>query len=337
MSKIKEKPPITFRCFQGEADFVSMHSILIESSKADHVIETATLDDLKSWCVSSNRFDPHKNILFALGNNEGSECTEIGFSRVSWYTGMEDTRLYCQTSYLLPECREPGVWSAMVVRNEHRLQEIAASHLNPHKRFFQAWATENQKEWISVLEGEGYKAVRHFNNMLRSLDNIPDQELPAGLEVRPVQKNHYRSIWEAQKEVTQELFEYVAEHWVDDNYQAWSKNPSHTPHLWQVAWDGNQVAGMVLARIDEAENRELGRKRGYTEHVFVRKPWRKRGLSKALIARSLHVLKNQGMEEAELGVDSENKSGAFEYYKRLGYRTFYTDIWFRKPMPLLSD
>ena len=61
-------------------------------------------------------------------------------------------------------------------------------------------------------------------------------------------------------------------------------------------------------------------------------PGEKRGLVSALLVRSLQVLKAQGMEEAELGVDKENESGAYEFYKRMGYQTFSTDIWYRKPM-----
>jgi ribosomal protein S18 acetylase RimI-like enzyme len=55
-------------------------------------------------------------------------------------------------------------------------------------------------------------------------------------------------------------------------------------------------------------------------------------LASALIARSLQVLKAQGMEEAELGVDAENESGAYGLYQGMGYHTFSTDIWFRKTM-----
>ena len=113
-----------------------------------------------------------------------------------------------------------------------------------------------------------------------------------------------------------------------------SADASHTPRLWQVAWDGDEVAGMVLPRVDEEANRGRDRKRGYTEHVFVRRPWRGRGLAKALLVRSLHVLRDEGMDEAELGVDSENDSGAFGFYQRMGYVTERTDIWFRKPLEL---
>jgi ribosomal protein S18 acetylase RimI-like enzyme len=212
------------------------------------------------------------------------------------------------------------------------LLEIVAQHPHTQQRFLQSWATESQAQWIATLKSEGYQAVRHFNNMLHQLDQIPDRKLPAGLEIRPVRPEHYRSVWETQREVQERLFETVAEDWTEEKFQTWQANPSHTPQLWQVAWDGEQVAGMVLNRIDQAENQARGRKRGYTEHIFVRRPWRQRGLASALLATSLRLLKAQGMEEAELGVDAENASGAFGFYQRMGYQTFSRDLWFRKPI-----
>ena len=319
---------ITFRNFQGETDFGLMHEIVLESNQADQITDPLTEDDLRNWCTPSNRFDHHKDILFGL-DEKGSE---IGFSRMTWYTGKDGVRLYCQVSYLREESRGQGLWLQMVKKNDIRLREIAAHHPESEQGFCQAWASKNEKDWISALEINDYQAVRHFNNMIRKLDGIPDYVLPTGLDIRPVQPEHLKSIWEAQREVQVELFEFVEERWKNETYQSWADDSSHTPHLWQVAWDGDQVAGMVLPRINENDNQELNRKRGYTEHIFVRKPWRQRGLAKALLARSLQTLKIQGMEEAELGVDSENDSGAFEFYKQMGYQTESIDIWFRKPM-----
>ena len=330
-------PALSFRGFQGDTDYPLLLSILIESTRADQIVETASLEDVRRWCAPSTRFDPYKNLLFALSHRPDGEPAVIGFSRFSWYTGRKDARLYFQTSYLLPEGRDRGFWPAMVRESERRLREIAAGHAFNPRCFFQAWATETQEQWISVLEGEGYQIVRHFNNMLHRLDDIPDRAMPAGLQIRPVQPEHKRAVWEAQREVHQELFETAAENWTEENYETWLANPSHTPHLWQVAWDGDQVAGMVLNRINEAENRMLERKRGYTEHIFVRRPWRRRGLAGALLSRSLRLVKAEGMEEAELGVDTENDSGAHDFYIRMGYQTFSTDLWLRKSMDMDSD
>lgn len=52
------------------------------------------------------------------------------------------------------------------------------------------------------------------------------------------------------------------------------------------------------------------RKRGYTETICVHLRWRRRGLARALLARSLRVLREQGLEEAALSVDAANPSGA---------------------------
>jgi GNAT superfamily N-acetyltransferase len=294
--------------------------------------ELASLDDIKAWCAPSPRFDPATQILFALGARAGSEPTIVGFSRLGWYTGAESARVYSQYSYLLPTWRAPGVWPRLVRQGESRLRELAAGHPSAESRCYQAWATASQTEWIAALEGEGYQVVRRFHNMVRRLSDLPAPPMPPGLEVRPVLPEHYRAIWEAQREVQPELFETVMEQWTEDRYPRWAADPSHTPQLWQIAWDGDQVAGMVLNRIDEAENAARGRKRGYTEHVFVRQPWRGRGLASALLARSLALLKAQGMEEAELGVDVENASRAHPLYERMGFRTFSVDLWFRKAM-----
>ena len=322
---------VTFRTFQGEADYPLIMSILVESARGDQIQESASVDDIRSWYAPSSRFDPYQDLVFAYDIDQAGKSTPIGFNRLFWYDGLGGARLYYQDSYLLPDWRDRGVWPVMVRRNEQRLREIAAGHPGIPKRFFQAWATACQVKWIATLEGEGYQAVRHFHNMLHRLEDIPQRTMPAGLEVRPVKPEHFRKIWEAQREVQMELFEVVLDHWTEDRYESWAAHPSHTPHLWQVAWDGDQVVGMILNRIDDEENKTLGRKRGYTEHIFVRKPWRKIGLASALLSRSLQLLKEQGIQEVELGVDSENESGAFDFYQRMGYQTISIDIWFRKP------
>jgi hypothetical protein len=76
--------------------------------------------------------------------------------------------------------------------------------------FFQAWASDHQNDWRAVLNVTGYHVVRNFNNMLYTLDKLPNITIPAGLEVRPVKPEHMHSIWKAQKEMNAGLFENVA-------------------------------------------------------------------------------------------------------------------------------
>jgi ribosomal protein S18 acetylase RimI-like enzyme len=89
---------------------------------------------------------------------------------------------------------------------------------------------------------------------------------------------------------------------------------------------------MVRSFINHAENAEYNRKRGWTEFISVRRPWRKRGLARALIVESFEVLKQHGMTEAALGVDAENLSGALRVYESVGFRVVKRSSTYRKPL-----
>jgi ribosomal protein S18 acetylase RimI-like enzyme len=73
-----------------------------------------------------------------------------------------------------------------------------------------------------------------------------------------------------------------------------------------------------LVRIQNAEA-ALGVKRAWLDSVFTRRAWRRRGLARALMVRSFHLLRDRGMEVAALGVDAENPTGALGLYESLGF------------------
>ena len=66
--------------------------------------------------------------------------------------------------------------------------------------------------------------------------------------------------------------------------------------------------------------------------VFTRRQWRRRGLGRALIARSLVRLRERGMTSASLGVDAENPSGALGLYEGIGFAASYRSAAWRKEM-----
>ena len=63
-------------------------------------------------------------------------------------------------------------------------------------------------------------------------------------------------------------------------------------------------------------------KRGWLEHISVRRPWRRRGLARAISAMAMRRVRDAGMEDAMLGVDSENPTGALGLYEDLGFEVF---------------
>jgi predicted N-acetyltransferase YhbS len=185
-----------------------------------------------------------------------------------------------------------------------------------------------------MLRRFGFFEERYFYEMFRELSEpVPFGELPKGLEVRPVTPDHYRPIWEAMNEAFRDHWGHVEG--TEEDYQRFldriGKVDGYKPEYWMVAWDGDQVAGMVLNAIFEEENQELGVQRGWTDPICVRRSWRKRGLATALINQSLAMLKEVGLEQGALGVDTINPSGALKLYQNCGYVSHQQWIAFRKP------
>lgn len=327
---LSEAPKIsglTFRGFEGESDYPKMAAVISGCKEADKIERVDTVDDIARMYKFLNNSDPYKDMLFAEIDGE-----VIGYQRVLWREEVKGDRIYMFFGFLLPAWRNKGIGTSMIHQAERRLQEIANSHPdNGMPCFLESETVDSEILRQAVLEREGYKAIRYAFDMVRpDLENIPDLSLPAGIEIRPVLPEHYQTIRAASMEAFRDEWGYSPE--LETPVEEWLENPHFDPNLWRVAWEGDQVVGMVLSFINKPENEEYRRKRGYTENICVRRPWRKRGIAKALIAASLHAIKDEGMEEAALGVDAENPSGALQLYESMGYRMIRRYSVYRKPL-----
>jgi len=320
-------PELTFRGFRGEEDYPAMLAVIDGSKEADGIERTDSLADIVRNYQHLVNCDPYQDMLFVEARGE-----VVGYSRVWWLAELQGLRRYHHFTFLLPEWRDTDIRRAMLQRNERRLRKIAADHPDDQPRVFESWAADTETHWASLLLSEGYEAVRFGFQMVRpDLENLPERPLPAGLEVRPVEAEQVPIIWAATQEAFRDHWGYSEDEW-DEELASLQASPTFMPHLWQIAWDGDQVVGTVMNFIDEAQNREYGRKRGYTEGICVRRPWRRQGVAKALIARSFQVLKEQGMTEAALGVDAENPNGALQLYKSMGFQVVKQQTTYRKPL-----
>jgi len=222
------------------------------------------------------------------------------------------------TGAVHPAWRRRGVGTALL----HRTRDGAVAQMDgdprPLPRELRSYALDVETGIIAMLDAEGFVPIRFGFEMRRALTGaLPEHPLPSGLELRPVAEADYRAIWEANEEA-------FLDHWghrpaTEEDFREMCYGPEMTPSLWCVAWDGHQVAGVVMNAIFRDENEQLGIARGWFERVSVRRAWRGRGLAKALCAASFRVLRDQGMTEAWLGVDGSNPTGAMRLYEGLGF------------------
>jgi GNAT superfamily N-acetyltransferase len=318
---------LEFRPLRGEEDLPGVCAAIGLSLAHDGIDDCISVDEARDdFATPTERRDPSRDSLLAL-----AEGRIIGYAQVGWYEELADKRLYSTISYLEPAFRGRGIRREMLRRCEARAREMAAGHPGGIRKIHQAWSADPERDWPLLLASEGYREVRHFWDMVRPIEGpLGLPALPDGLVTRSVGQAELRAVWEAQRSVAPDHWQYRVDEWTESGWESWRRANAEGRELWQVAWEGDRVAGMVLASIDAADNARRGARRGLTEHIFVRSEWRGRGLASALIARALEALRAAGMEEAFLGVDEENPSGAFRLYEKLGYRPVRKDTWHRK-------
>jgi mycothiol synthase len=208
---------------------------------------------------------------------------------------------------------------------------MALEHPKDVPKFFEMGINEKEVDKKILLESRGYDPDRYFFSMVRDLTQpFPEALMPEGLEVRPVPPDDYRKVWNAMDEA-------FRDHWghrerTEEEYQGWIHDRLFQPRLWKVAWERDEVVGTVLTFIDETENKTFQRKRGYTEDICVRRPWRRRGLARSLLVQSMKELRGMGMKESALGVDTQNPNGALRLYLSVGYHREQCSIVFRRPL-----
>jgi ribosomal protein S18 acetylase RimI-like enzyme len=323
-------PGLIFRGFRGEEDYPHILTVINASKLADQVERSDTLEDITRNYAHLHNCDPYQDMVFAEVAGE-----VVGYGRVWWDINGDGDWLGFHLAFLHPNARRMGIGGAILSHNERRLRAIAEElisngALDPAApRYFEVWASDTEAGKAQMLTNEGYEAARYEFSMQQPLTGpVEVTPMPDGLEIRIVPPEHFRTVWDAMQEAFQDHWSFVAEG--EEEYQKWLEWHGFNPGLWKVAWEGDQVAGMVLNFVDKNENIEYNRKRGYTEGICVRRPWRRRGLARALLTRSLQMFQEMGMDEAALGVDAQNLSGALNLYESCGFRVEKRHTTYRK-------
>jgi GNAT superfamily N-acetyltransferase len=63
----------------------------------------------------------------------------------------------------------------------------------------------------------------------------------------------------------------------------------------------------------------------------VDRGWRRKGVARALIGRSLRAQKSAGMAESAMAADGESASNATRLYESCGFQVVQRDTVYRKP------
>ena len=320
-------PGLRFRRFRDASDWARLAELQKLAAIADRDDEIPSAENLRIELEHRPNFDLARDMV--LAEIDGQLIGEAN-GTVSIRDGKPVHVLWGRVH---PDWRRRGLGRALFRWNERRARDRAAAEpqWGGPTAVIGGFASEFEPGAEALFESEGYRAFRYAFTMIhRRLGDVEPIPMPEGLEIRPVSPDQHRQIFDADDEAFHDHFEHRPA--TEDDFVAWFSQPDLDPSLWKIGWDGDQVAGGILTTIWKEENAALGVKRGWLDSVFARRPWRRRGLARALIAATLVELRERGMDEAVLGVDAENPTGALALYEGLGFEVKVRTKRYRKPL-----
>ena len=217
-----------------------------------------------------------------------------------------------------PDVSGRGLSSWLLARGEERAL-VASS------RTLRLGAIAENAAARRLFAAQGYREARHYFTMRISLDHEPEPPVwPDGIGAATFRPEDARAVHAALNEAFAEEWG-----WHSAPFEEWREHRLEAPHtdvsLWFIAWEGDQVAG--VARCED--NRDGG---GWVGAIGVRKPWRGRGIGRALLLHAFGEFHRRGDVHVGLGVDAENPTGATRLYESVGMRVTKEDVIFEKDL-----
>ena len=163
----------------------------------------------------------------------------------------------------------------------------------------------------ALLEGHGYAAARTFWRLEIALATPPAVPVwPVGIAVRPCATDA------DERAAFAVVDEAMLDHWghVRDGFEGWASGRKarygFDPALWHLATAGDEPVGAAITGFEGDT--------GWVRDLAVRRPWRGRGLGRALLLRALGEFHRRGTPRVALNVDSASPTGATRLYVGVG-------------------
>lgn len=310
-------PTLVLRAYRGPEDHQAMQDTAAAVRIDNGEREVGTVADLDNHYAHLDQVALPRDC--ALVELDGRV---VAYGRASWAELADGSAQVESILNIHPDARGRGVEELLVDHAIRRARELVADPGTTHGRtaslvVFVSGRDETQR---TVLTGLGFRITGHGAQLIRpDFESIPDLPLPEGLDVRPIDPSDramHRRVYDAgARAFADSLGE---EKPTEAKFDEFLNDPLFAPQLWQVAFDGDRIAGQILNYLADLE--ADGTRIGWTEGISVQPEHRRRGLARALLARSLRVVRDAGATCAGLGVDLRNPNQAVVLYESMGYR-----------------
>jgi mycothiol synthase len=299
----------------GWDDLDAVVALVKACDRADAGVEDPVREHVEEdWRATRGDLDRH---LLLVHDEVGSL---VGLAHVF---GLNPERSVDAWIRVHPGHRGAGLGTALATWAEGRAAELVPAGFA--SKLYNSIAAGDEGGH-DLLIGRGYEEVRVFWHMERELaGDFEPGPPPPGCELHGYE---HPGDAETVYEVLEDAF---TDHWGYEPYPldlAMDQLSRLDPGLtWLAVCDG-EVVGALVARTIEGS--------GWIEDVGVRRPWRGRGVAKALLRRAFAEFASRGLTTVALNVDSENTTGATRLYESVGMRARRAWRLYERPLSPVS-
>lgn len=242
-----------------------------------------------------------------------------------------------------PAYRGQGVGTRLLDWAERRARELLPQAPAVANVVVQSNVFANDQHAQALLVQAGYRRVREWIHLAIEMDEPPPAPVwPDGITVRPMDQNHD---WLAVGGALEEAF---ADHWgqvppdesaspqVEDDTGSVSAESddeddeddpySNSRDFCFVALHGGEVAGSCLGNAKTIESPDSGK----VGSLSIRRPYRRRGLARALMYHALGEFYRHGTRRVITDTDADSFTGADRLYQQVGMRIYRREHLYEK-------
>jgi ribosomal protein S18 acetylase RimI-like enzyme len=274
----------------SERDILELVSIVNDAYREDHEFIPYTDETLQA------ELKPASAVLLSV--DEPDRIVGLAYLRQDWYGETVTT------------CARPGMdWQ--------EIEDFLLSAIEPENKTGHITTSidPEDEERIAFFSARGYRVQSSLYQMVADLEKpLPLLQLREGYRIRSLRAD------EEDRLITLANTAYNNERLRPGVLAKWQANDPDFRIEWiQVAeYEGGLVA-MVRGSSDREYNEHYGVRRGYLGPAATLPVHRGRGLSKALTASAMRILRQHGMDTACL-YTWEGNPAAVELTKHLGFR-----------------
>jgi mycothiol synthase len=279
-------------------DLEQLTDLINRDGQELHGMEEESIESMRLW-LTGPALDPATDIRVAVVDGTFRGYVDLDPDPEPTY--WADLRV--------PLSEDDDVRSSLMDWAEHRADERANGRAGARLRFFASSIDEPMKTMLST---RGYRRIRNFYRMRIELtDDVAEPVWPSGVSVRAATPDDAEAAYEAHQESFEDSWEH--NRMPLDEWRHWLTPADFDPTLWFLAEEGPEAAAVAICCEHEAE---AGL--GWVRVLGVRRPWRRRGLGRAMLLHAFGEFRRRGFHAAALGVDATSLTGANRLYESVG-------------------